>query len=136
MNKLDILNLECSDSDRDLHILISSLVYLEKMTIPSLAETLVASGFSNHTLDATAPVCAVTLGAKDIEKYFISDKSIGGADADFSLSKKEFAEMMRAVIDTVKLLGKVDYSMTEKKEKSRQFSRSLYVGKDIKKGKL
>ena len=105
------------------------------MTIPNLAETFsVISGFSDHTLGATAPVVAATLGAKVIEKHFILDKSIGGADADFSLDKKEFAEMIKAVRDTEKLLGKVDYSMTEKKKKSRQFSRSLYVAKDIKKG--
>jgi len=107
------------------------------LTIPNLAETFdVVSGFSDHTLGTTAPVVATTLGAKVIEKHFILDKSIGGADADFSLDKKEFAEMIQAVKDTEKLLGKVDYSMTEKKKQSRQFSRSLYVAKDIKKGEV
>ena len=107
------------------------------MTIPNLAETFgVISGFSDHTLGTTAPVVAVTLGAKVIEKHFILDKSIGGADADFSLDKKEFAEMIKAIRDTEKLLGKVDYSMTEKKKKSRQFSRSLYVAEDIKEGDI
>lgn len=106
-------------------------------TIPNLAETFgVVSGFSDHTLGSTAPIAAVTLGAKVIEKHFILDKSIGGADADFSLDKQEFADMIKAVRDTEKLIGKVDYSMTEKKQKSRQFSRSLYVAKDIKKGEL
>ncbi len=104
------------------------------MMIPNLAETFgVISGFSDHTLGTTAPVVATTLGAKVIEKHFILDKYIGGADADFSLDKQEFSEMIQAVRDTEKLLGKVDYSMTEKKKKSRQFSRSLYVAKDIKK---
>jgi len=104
-------------------------------TIPNLAETFdVIPGFSDHTLGITAPVAAVALGAKVIEKHFILDKSIGGPDADFSLDKKEFAQMVRAVRDAEKLLGKVDYSMTEKKQKSRQFARSLYVAKDIKKG--
>jgi pseudaminic acid synthase len=79
---------------------------------------------------------ATTLGAKVIEKHFILDKSIGGADADFSLDKKEFAQMIQAVRDAEKLLGKVDYSMTEKKKKSRQFSRSLYVAEDIKEGEV
>ena len=61
------------------------------MTIPNLAETFgVISGFSDHTLGTTAPVVATTLGAKVIEKHFILDKSIGGADADFSLDKEEF----------------------------------------------
>ena len=105
--------------------------------IPNLAQTFgVISGFSDHTLGATAPIVATTLGAKIIEKHFILDKSIGGADADFSMDKEEFAEMINAVRDAEKLLGKVDYSMTQKKKNSRQFSRSLYVSKDIKKGEV
>jgi len=107
------------------------------MTIPNLAETFgVISGFSDHTLGTTASVVATTLGAKVIEKHFILDKSIGGADAVFSLDKKEFLEMIQTVRDAEKLLGKVDYSMTEKKKKSRQFSRSLYVAEDIKAGEV
>ncbi|AJI52469.1 pseudaminic acid synthase [Francisella philomiragia] len=103
--------------------------------IPSLADTFgVVSGFSDHTLGITAPVVATTLGAKVIEKHFILDKSIGGADADFSLDRKEFSEMINAVRDAEKLLGRVDYSLTEKRKKSRQFARSLYVAQDIKKG--
>ena len=105
--------------------------------IQSLADTFnVVSGFSDHTLGSTAPIVAVTLGAKVIEKHFILDKSIGGSDADFSMDKQEFKEMIKAIRDTEKLLGKIDYSMTEKKKKSRQFSRSLYIAKDIKKGEL
>ena len=103
--------------------------------IPSLAETFgVISGFSDHTIGSTAPIAAVALGAKVIKKHFILDKSIGGADADFSMDKEEFAAMVKALRDTEKLLGKIDYSMTEQKKKSRQFARSLYVAKDIKKG--
>jgi pseudaminic acid synthase len=44
--------------------------------------------------------------------------------------------MIQAVRDAEKLLGKVDYSMTQKKKQSRQFARSLYVAKDIKKGAI
>lgn len=107
------------------------------LTIPNLAQTFgVISGFSDHTLGSTAPIVAVALGAKVIEKHFILNKSIGGADADFSLDKHEFSEMINSVRDTEKLLGKVDYSLTEKKKKSRQFARSLYVSKDIKKGEV
>jgi len=107
------------------------------LTIPNLSQTFgVIAGFSDHTLGTTAPIVAVSLGAKVIEKHFILDKSIGGADAEFSLDKKEFEEMIKVVRDTEKLLGKVDYSMTDKKKKSRQFARSLYVSKDIKKGEI
>lgn len=104
-------------------------------TISNMKETFgVEVGFSDHTLGITAPIVAVTLGAKVIEKHFILDKSIGGADCDFSLDKKEFSSMIQAVRETEKLLGKVDYSLNEKKQKQRRFARSLYVCKDIKKG--
>ena len=83
-----------------------------------------------------APVVAVTLGAKVIEKHFIIDKSIGGADCKFSLDKQEFSDMIKAVRDAEKLLGIVDYSLNKKREKQRRFARSLYVSKDIKEGEV
>lgn len=103
--------------------------------IPSLEKTFgVVAGFSDHTLGYLAPVVATTLGARVIEKHFILDKSVGGVDSEFSLDKAEFELLVRAVRDTQKLIGKVDYSLDEKRKKSRRFSRSLYVAKDIKKG--
>ncbi len=90
-------------------------------------------GFSDHTLGFLAPTVAVSLGAKVIEKHFILDKKIGGADAKFSLDFKEFSQMVKAVRDTEKLLGKTSYKTTKK---SRQHSRSLYACKNIKKGEI
>lgn len=105
--------------------------------IDNLARTFgVVSGFSDHTLGITAPVVAVSLGAKVIEKHFILDKSIGGVDSSFSLDEKEFTDMVKAVRDAEKLSGCVDYTVSEKTKKSREFSRSLYVSKDIKKGEV
>ena len=105
--------------------------------VPDLAQEFdVVSGFSDHTLGSTAPIVAVTLGAKVIEKHFILDKSIGGADADFSMDKEEFSQMISAIRECEKLLGTIDYSMSDKRQKSRQFSRSLYASKEIKKGEL
>lgn len=105
--------------------------------IPDLANRFgVVSGFSDHTLGSVAPISAVTLGAKVIEKHFILDKSIGGADAGFSMDKQEFTYMIKAIRETEKLLGRVDYEMSEKKKESRCFSRSLYVAQAIKKGEV
>ncbi len=104
-------------------------------TIPDMRETFgVEVGFSDHTLGHIAPVVAVTLGAKVVEKHFILDKNIGGPDSKFSLDKNEFQEMIQAIRSTEKLLGKVEYTLNEKREKQRRFARSLYVCKDIKKG--
>jgi pseudaminic acid synthase len=104
-------------------------------TIPNMRETFkVEVGFSDHTMGHIAPVVAVSLGAKVIEKHFILDKNLGGADAGFSLDKQEFHELVKAVRDTEKLLGTVDYSLNEKRKKQRRFARSLYICKDIKAG--
>jgi pseudaminic acid synthase len=106
-------------------------------TISNMKETFgVEVGFSDHTLGTTAPIVAVTLGACVIEKHFILDKSIGGPDCEFSLDKKEFELMVETIRDTEKLLGKVDYSLNEKRQKQRRFSRSLYISKDIKEGEV
>ena len=105
--------------------------------IPDMAETFgVISGFSDHTIGSTAPIAAVTLGARVIEKHFILDKSIGGPDSEFSMDKVEFTKMVKDIRDTEKLLGRVDYRLDEKRESQRRFCRSLYVCKDIKKGEL
>ena len=105
------------------------------LTIPDIAERFgVTSGLSDHTMGIEAPVVAVSLGAKVIEKHFILDKSIGGADAHFSLDEGEFKQMVDAVRSAEKMMGKVDYEMTEKKQKSREFSRSLFVVKDVRPG--
>ena len=105
--------------------------------IPDLAKRFnVIVGLSDHTLGIVVPIVATTLGAKVIEKHFILDKSIGGPDASFSLDEKNFTEMVNAVRNAEKAVGKIDYSLTEKAKKSRQFSRSLYVVKDIKAGEV
>lgn len=106
-------------------------------TIPDIVERFeVKSGLSDHTLGIEAPVVAVVMGAKVIEKHFILDRSIGGPDAHFSLDEKEFKEMVSAVRNAEKMMGKVDYEMTEKKKKSREFSRSLFIVNDVKAGEI
>lgn len=140
---LDVVNICKSMGNEDIVLLKCTSQYpapLEEAnlkTISNMKETFgVEVGFSDHTIGVTAPIVAVTLGAKVIEKHFILDKSIGGADCEFSLDKKEFKLLVDVVRDTEKLLGVVDYSLDEKKQKQRRFSRSLYISKDIKKGEI
>ncbi|NSL51795.1 pseudaminic acid synthase [Calidifontibacillus erzurumensis] len=107
------------------------------LTMKNLKETFnVEVGLSDHTLGVTVPIVSVALGAKVIEKHFILDKSIGGPDASFSLDKNEFKLLVDSVRDAEKALGKVDYELNEKMLRSREFSRSLFVVKDIKKGEI
>jgi len=105
------------------------------LTIPDIKDRFgVKVGLSDHTMGIVGPVVATALGGTLIEKHFILDKSIGGADAHFSLDEKEFTEMVKAVRVAESMKGKIDYEMTEKKKKSKQFSRSLFIVKDVKEG--
>jgi pseudaminic acid synthase len=94
----------------------------------------VISGLSDHTIGSTVPIVATCFGAKIIEKHFILNKEIGGADSSFSMDESEFTKMVTAVREAEKAIGKVDYNLTQKQKKGRDFSRSLYVAKDIQKG--
>jgi pseudaminic acid synthase len=105
------------------------------LMIKDMAERFnVISGLSDHTMGSTAPIVATIMGAKIIEKHFILDRSIGGPDASFSMNEHEFTEMVKAVRDAEKAIGTIDYNLTDKQKKGREFSRSLYVVKDIKAG--
>lgn len=94
----------------------------------------VISGLSDHTMGATVPVVATCFGAKIIEKHFILDRSIGGPDASFSMNEEEFTAMVKAVREAESAIGVVDYTLTEKQAKGKDFSRSLYVVEDMKAG--
>jgi len=96
----------------------------------------VIAGLSDHTMGATVPVVATCFGAKIIEKHFILDRTIGGPDASFSMNEQEFTDMVKSVREAEKAMGVVDYELTEKQAKGKDFSRSLYVVKDIKKGEV
>ncbi len=105
--------------------------------IPDLAHRFgLITGLSDHTMGITAPIAATALGAKVIEKHFITDRSIGGADSSFSLNEEEFTAMVKAVRETEKAIGKVDYSRTSSTLKNYELSRSLFVVKEIKIGEI
>ncbi len=106
-------------------------------TIPNMAETFGCPvGLSDHTLGISVPIAAVALGARVIEKHFILSKDIDSPDREFSLTPEEFKEMVQAIRDVEKALGKVSYELTEKMKRAKEFARSLFVVKDMKKGEV
>lgn len=111
---------------------------LEEMNLATIGDIQnrfgVIAGLSDHSMGIVAPLVAVSLGAKVIEKHFILDRSMGGVDASFSLNINEFKELVSAVREAEKSIGKATYELNEKTKKSREFSRSLFVAEDIKKG--
>lgn len=107
------------------------------LTIPDMHSRFgVNVGLSDHTMSLSAPVAAVALGARVIEKHFILDRGMGGADSAFSLEPSEFKAMVDAVRDTEKLLGQITYDLSPKSLKSREFSRSLFIAEDVKAGEI
>lgn len=101
-------------------------------TIPNLADAFgVHAGLSDHTLSIAVPVAAVALGARVIEKHLTLSRSDGGPDASFSLEPAEFAQMVRAVRDAEKALGRVCYEVTDQQRACLRFRRSLYVVENI-----
>ena len=106
-------------------------------TIPNLGDTFkTVVGLSDHTLGISVPIASVALGACIIEKHLTLDRKLGGPDAAFSLEPDEFKAMVKSVREVEKALGEVSYDLTEKMKKSREFSRSLFVVKDIKVGEV
>jgi pseudaminic acid synthase len=105
------------------------------VTIPHLRETFgVQVGLSDHTMGGSVAMAAVAVGARVIEKHFIVDRKIGGPDAIFSMEPTEFRQMVDGIRIVEKALGSVCYDLSEKNLASRNFSRSLFVVKDIKAG--
>ncbi|MEW6011592.1 MAG: pseudaminic acid synthase [Euryarchaeota archaeon] len=104
-------------------------------TIPNLKQTFnTVVGLSDHTLGNSVSIASVALGAKIIEKHFILDRTLGGPDAEFSLEPEEFKNMVESIREVEKALGKVSYELTGKTKSNKDFSRSLFVVKDMKNG--
>lgn len=92
-------------------------------------------GLSDHSVGNLAGIIATSLGASVIEKHFIMDKKIDSADSHFSLDRAEFS-------DFVKIIRESEMALRNNKQNSdsyksgREFGRSLFVVKDIKKDEI
>lgn len=110
---------------------------VDLLTIPNLKNTFgVEVGLSDHTLGHVVAGAAVALGARVVEKHFILDKSLGGPDSSFSLDPAEFKLLVETIRNTEQALGRVNYTLTDKMKKIRDFSRSLFVCQDVKAGDI
>lgn len=104
-------------------------------TIESLKEKFnIPIGLSDHTLGNEVSIAAISLGAKIIEKHVILDRNMNTPDAEFSMEPHEFKKMVNEIRNVEKALGNGDFELTEKMKINQDFSRSLFVVKDMKKG--
>lgn len=87
-------------------------------------------GFSDHTRGITAGPLACAMGARMIEKHLAMPGTCP-EDAAFSLHPDEFKKYVTACKVAAQATFEVE---VPEEQSSRQFRRSLYVVKDIKKG--
>lgn len=93
-------------------------------------------GLSDHSMGSLAPVAAVSLGAKVIEKHVCLSRKIKNPDAGFSMEIEEFAKMAEDVRNVEKLLGQPTYDLTEHEKNGLSGRRSLAAVKPIAEGEI
>ena len=91
-------------------------------------------GFSDHTETIYAPLAAVTLGAKAIEKHFTLDKSLPGPDHAYALEPEELKQMVTAIREVEKMSGSEEIKPTKSEINERKWRRAIYAACDISKG--
>lgn len=121
-----ILSYPCAFENANLHKMQTI-----RQTFPDLPV-----GYSDHTYGIVAPLAAVALGARTIEKHYTVDKSLPDSpDHSFSLDPKELKEMVMAIRNVEKALGTFVDGPYPAEEKAFRFARkSLVSAKDIAKG--
>lgn len=93
-------------------------------------------GLSDHSFGSLAPVVAVAMGAQVIEKHVCLNKEIESADAGFSMTMEEFAQMVKDVRNASIIKGKPTYELTEHEKNGLGGRRSLVAVKPIEKDEI
>jgi len=95
-------------------------------------------GLSDHSLDPTiAPLIAIGLDAKIIEKHFTLNKNLKGPDHIFALDPKQLKSMVLSIRTAEKMLGtNKKIIMREENELKKFAKRSIQAIQDIQKGEI
>lgn len=92
-------------------------------------------GFSDHTIGISAPVAAVAMGAKIIEKHITIDRRMKGTDQKGSLGPDGVNRMIRDIRLTELSMGTEDIFIEPSVQSSRiKLERSIATKRDMKKG--
>lgn len=94
-------------------------------------------GYSDHTVGISAPVAAIALGAKIIEKHVTIDRRMKGTDQAGSLGPDGVNRMIRDIRITEMSMGIKDIFVSESvKETRNKLERSIASRRKIEKGEL
>jgi len=105
--------------------------------LPHLAKKYgIAVGYSDHTKEPIiAPVAAVALGARVIEKHFTLDRHMAGPDHAYALEPDELKAMVNAIRSVEKAVVQIDRRNLQDCERELYFyKRCIYLNHDLKKG--
>lgn len=92
-------------------------------------------GFSDHTIGISAPVAAVAMGARIIEKHITIDRRMKGTDQKGSLGPDGVSRMIRDIRLTELSVGKKELFVEPSVESARiKLERSVATKHDMKKG--
>jgi sialic acid synthase len=94
-------------------------------------------GYSDHTIGISAPVAAVAMGAKIIEKHITIDRRMKGTDQAGSLGPDGVNRMIRDIRVTEFSLGNEDVFISEDVLNSKvKLERSVATRREINKGEI
>jgi pseudaminic acid synthase len=93
-------------------------------------------GFSDHSIDNSVAMLAISRGARVIEKHIALDGQKDGLDIEFSIKGKEIKKFKEDMLKAWTLLGKNKFFRTGNELKNIKFQRSIYVIKHITKGEM
>lgn len=98
----------------------------------------VSVGLSDHSRDpALAPVVAVGLGARIIEKHFTLDRSLPGPDHSFALDPLELSDMVASIRQAEEALGGEEKKVSAEEEELFAFAkRAIQATKTIEPGDI
>ncbi|MCH1429919.1 MAG: GNAT family N-acetyltransferase [Chlamydiales bacterium] len=98
----------------------------------------VTVGLSDHSEDPVlAPVAAIALGAKVIEKHFTLNKNLPGPDHSFAVTAEGLKLMVKSIREMEQMLGEEEKVIADEEAELRSFAcRALQANKDICKGDI
>lgn len=93
-------------------------------------------GYSDHSVGIEAPVFAVAVGARIIEKHFFTSlKNINVGDRSVSIHTKQFKEMVKNIRLLEEMLGNYEKNvLSSEKNMQNKIRRSVYYKNEMKKG--
>lgn len=106
---------------------LKNILYLKR-------EFNVEVGLSDHTLNNTAAIAAVALGAVAIEKHFTLSRAEKGPDSAFSLEPDELTSLIQHTEEAWLALGQSGFGRASVEDANKAFRRSLYFVRDVKAG--